>query len=195
MSLRQFATGAAILAPAPAAFAHSTIEGIGDFYNGLAHPFVVPAHAMLLIALGLLLGQQGTEHVRRGLPAFAAALALALLLSNQATALPLPGVLLGAGTLTGLLLAAALPLPGWSTLLLALLAGVLVGIDSDPGNQAGIARLTTLAGTWLAASFAVLWFFVVADMRQKAWQRIAVRVAGSWIAAIAIMVLALGAVS
>ena len=44
------------------ALAHGSIEGIGDFYSGILHPALVPAHLLVLLSLGLLLGQQGLSH-------------------------------------------------------------------------------------------------------------------------------------
>ena len=132
--------------------------------------------------------------MQRALPAFAGVLALALFASSHAPPLTYEWVQLGAGLLIALLLAAAWSLPAWSTWLLASVAGVVIGLDSNPAGQAGAARWTTLAGTWMAASFAVLWFFGIADTLRRDWQKIAIRVAGSWIAAIAVMVLALRSV-
>ena len=48
-----------LCAAAPAASAHGTIPGINQFYNGVMHPFLAPAHLLSLLALALLAGQQG----------------------------------------------------------------------------------------------------------------------------------------
>ena len=40
------------------ALAHPPPLGIGGFAGGLLHPLFVPAHAMAVLALGLLIGQQ-----------------------------------------------------------------------------------------------------------------------------------------
>ena len=61
------------------AHAHSPIEGIGDFYNGMLHPLLVPSHVLLLLALGLLRGQQGLRSMRYGLPLFVLTLCVGLL--------------------------------------------------------------------------------------------------------------------
>ncbi len=182
---------AALLAPTAPARAHTTIEGIGEFYNGLLHPAVVPAHAIVLVGLGLLLGQQGVAHLWRALPVFAAALAVALLASGQAAVPAAASWLLVAALACGLLLASAMHLPIAAGTVLALATAALVGLDSAP-DLVGAERLLTLAGTWLSASFAVLWFFALADVGRRPWQQVAVRVAGSWIAAASLMVLALG---
>ncbi len=189
--IRIFLVGAGLLAPAAPVFAHSMIEGIGDFYNGLLHPFAVPTHALAVISLGLLLGQRGPAAVKQALPLFALSLALALLVSDRVGPLPLTTLLLGLGALHGLLLALAWRWPVPLLSLLAVAAAVGVGLDSNPDGFAGWDRLVPMSGIWLAASFAVLWFFGAADAARRHWQKVAVRVIGSWAAAIAIMVLAL----
>ncbi len=40
------------------------------FWEGLLHPWGMPSHLMLLIALGLLAGQQGIRHVKTVTPLF-----------------------------------------------------------------------------------------------------------------------------
>ncbi len=55
--MRRAALAAVILCLATAAAqAHTVIPGIGGFPGGLLHPLLVPAHALTLIALGLLAG-------------------------------------------------------------------------------------------------------------------------------------------
>ena len=58
------------------AFAHSPIEGIDSFYNGLLHPVFVPAHILLILGLGLLFGQKGTQETRFALVGYFAATAV-----------------------------------------------------------------------------------------------------------------------
>ena len=49
------------LVPGPA-LAHVPFEGLSDFYNGILHPVFVPAHVLLLIAAGLYLGKHGSKN-------------------------------------------------------------------------------------------------------------------------------------
>ena len=54
------------------------MQGIGEFYGGILHPIVVPAHVLALVMLGLLAGQRGMAAVRRTyLGAFACLLLVA----------------------------------------------------------------------------------------------------------------------
>ncbi len=60
MSAKQFARVwlLALLVSEPGR-AHTPVEGIEDFYNGLLHPVLVPVHLLRLTAVRLLIGQQG----------------------------------------------------------------------------------------------------------------------------------------
>ncbi len=44
--------------------AHAPIEGVGYFYNGILHPFLVPPHFLLIAVLGLYMGQKGIQHTK-----------------------------------------------------------------------------------------------------------------------------------
>ena len=57
---------------------------MSGFVAGLVHPLALPAHVLALLALGLLIGQQtaGTRHV--SLAAFAAGVAVFLVLLRSA---------------------------------------------------------------------------------------------------------------
>lgn len=179
--------------------AHSPIPGIGIFYSGALHPFISPAHLVALLALGLAIGQRA----QRG----AADLALlkppllALLAATVAAlAITLAGVwgdpdtdrvLLVLAAATGLAVAAAWgpPLP-----VLVALAGtvaVAVLIASAPTGVDVAARRTSLIGTSAATVFLVSYVAVMVAVAQRAWLHIAVRVFGSWLAAAALLVLAL----
>jgi len=69
--------------------------------------------------------------------------------------------------------------------------GLVIGWDS-PADAAGI-RAATLSGfgVTLGAFYIVIMVAALTLARKRPWQGIAVRVAGSWIAASAVMVLAL----
>ena len=54
---RLLAAAALVLSAQPA-LAHPPPLGIGGFPGGLLHPLFVPAHALAVLALGLLIGQQ-----------------------------------------------------------------------------------------------------------------------------------------
>ena len=166
---------------------------MSGFTGGLLHPLIVPAHALALLAIGLLIGQQ-----------------------NRGGRL-IPFMLFGAGLAAGL---AAIALAVRQTFALSILlaatgtarspgrarppvAGTLVrragrrrpALRSDWIRRRRPFRSCTqshmLIGTGLGAC-AILATLVAGTMNcSREWQRIGVRILGSWISASAILVLAL----
>jgi hypothetical protein len=163
----------------------------GAFAQGLLQPLVKPAHALSLLALALLFGRHG----RTGwqfLGVFAIALAGGLTAIARAVGTtPAVDVLLAGAALAGLLLAFQSPLPkpvGW---LIAAVAGAALGLDSPPTAITLAAANATLVGTGVGACSALALITAAAMLIRSDWQRIGLRIVGSWIAASAILVLAL----
>jgi urease accessory protein len=174
----------------PAA-AHSPIKGIGTFYNGLLHPVLVPEHLLVLVAVGLLIGQHAPKASRYALPAFAAAVALALILTS-AGPLALPSwPILAVALFAGLAVARAWSHGRAPALILAALAGALVGLDSTPDGIPRDQFWLALSGTGLGMTLVITYLGGLAAWLDRPWQKIAVRALGSWIAASAILVLTL----
>ncbi len=167
-----------------------------DFVRGLLHPLALPAHALALLALGLLIGQQQAR--RRPLLSAAFIAGLAAGLSAIALAVgqtPAADVLLAAGGLAGILVAIGRPLPALACALLAAVVGVALGLDSPPDAISIAAGTIMLIGTGLGASLMLAivvggagWLVGAQD---KAVPRIGMRILGSWVAASAMLVLAL----
>jgi hydrogenase/urease accessory protein HupE len=173
------------------ALAHSPIKGIGNFYNGALHPFVSPAHLIALLALGLWLGQRGLEGAKRALLALALALACGLLAHRIAGDPDTDRLLLVLAASMGMAVAAAFAAPEIVVMAFAGLAGLAVGVASGPQDIDGAARWALLAGTLLGATLASGYVTAMVTLIKQAWLRIAVRVMGSWLAAAALLVLAL----
>ena len=187
---RTLVTAAAALLPL-AAQAHSAVPGIGHFYNGALHPFVVIPHLMALIALGLWTGQRGMQAVGGIAAAFGAGLAVGLALALT-TAMPDTDlVVLCGAALVGLGVAIARPLPGWLAGLFTAALGLSIGLGSAPEGLQGAACWASVAGTAGGALLAVLWTAAMASLGTAPWVRIVVRVLGSWLTASALLVLAL----
>jgi urease accessory protein len=169
---------------------------MSGFVAGLLHPVALPAHALALLALGLLIGQQTVARRVVSLAAFAIALAAGLTaIASGVGQTAAADVLLATAFASGALAALALPLPAPVCAPLAAIAGVTLGLDSPPEAVSLAVATTMLIGTGLGASL-VLFVFVsgasyLAGVREWGWARIGGRILGSWIAASAILVLAL----
>jgi urease accessory protein len=169
--------------------AHAPIEGVGGFYGGLLHPILVPAHALGLLALGLFIARQ--ESRRGPILIFAAALVAGLgAIALAVGPTPAEEILLANTVVIGTLVAIALPPPrpvGW---LAAAVTGAALGLDSPP-DEISIALATlALIGTGLAACIALALVIGLTARARRDWQRLGARILGSWIAASAMLVLA-----
>jgi urease accessory protein len=175
----------------PSAHAHLMNTGFGPFYDGLTHLFVTPEDLLPVIALSLLAGLRGPRFGRAVLFALPVAWlvgsAAGLLLAPQIT-LPMAETIV---TITlGALLAADWPLPVAFVASLAVLLGLIHGIL----NGSELAR-TPSSGQMASAGVAVALFVAVSLLSGQAssvrllWVRVAVRVVGSWIVAIGLLML------
>ena len=169
------------------------MAGIGEFYGGMLHPLLVLPHVLALTVFGLMLGQSGIRAMRFAYPSFALAMAAGLVLAGfeAQPALPFEQILLSLALLCGLAVAAQRPPP---VSVLAVLAGalaLLVGMDSGVSGMDRRETFAALLGCWLGAVLLLVLVAGVAELAQQAWQRIALRVVGSWTAASAALVLAL----
>jgi len=188
---------AVLLLPLPAtAWAHSPIEGLGDFFNGMLHPVFVPAHLLLVFALGLLIGQQGVFANLTAIWSYllgvliGAALAGAGFTLTDASIQELAVLLVAMGV--ALLVVLAVPLPRPALVLLGLAAGLLLGLDSVQAELEGTARHVALFGSAVALYLLLLYPMATAErFSVHPCLRVGVRIIGSWIAASALLVLAL----
>jgi len=182
---------AGTLAVAPSAHAHLMNTGFGPFYDGLTHLFVTPEDLLPVIALALLAGLRGPRFGRSVLFALPVAWLVGsttgVWLAPQLT-LPQAEIILTIGL--GALLAADRPLPLAFVVSLAILLGLSHGIL----NGSELAR-TPSNGQMVAVGVTVALFAAVSLLAGQAasvrvrWARTAVRVAGSWIAAIGLLML------
>jgi hydrogenase/urease accessory protein HupE len=164
--------------------------------SGLLHPLLLPAHALALLALGLLIAmQQATRHLLL-LAAFVAGLAVGLVAIALAVGqTPASDVLLATTGLAGLLVALGRPIPALACAPLVAAAGMALGLDSPPEAISLAVATLTLIATGIGASLTLALIVVGAAylIRVRKWiaPRIGVRILGSWIAASAVLVLAL----
>jgi len=181
-----------LLITAAPASAHDVVPGVGGSLGGLLHPVLVPAHALALTALGLLVAQQAPRHRMGLLAAFAASLGAGILVIVSAFAVAdAQYAVLGVAAAAGLAVALARPLLAPVAALVGLFGGVAVELDSAPEEISMQRTFLSLVGTAVGALLVVVLVAGLAIHLRRGWQRIGVRIVGSWIAASAILVLAL----
>jgi len=179
-----------LLAMAGEARAHDVVAGVGGFSGGLLHPLLVPGHVLALVALGLAFGQK-KERPRADLILFAAGLAIGIGLVVAAFAVTTDLAILAVAAAGGVAAAIGRPLPLPLSGPLAIIAGAAVAFDSVPQEIFMQTTLLALIGTAISTSVVVGLVAEGARGLTRDWQRIGTRILGSWIAAAAIMVLAL----
>ena len=182
--------GALLAIAAAPAHAHLVETGFGAFYDGLAHVVLTPADLLVVIALALLAGQRGTQAARWALLALPAAWlaggAIGARFPAEA-ALPLLTTLTFAVAGTLVVLDAKLRAAGVAVLAgaVGLLHGFVNGATMMPGGASTLA----LAGAVTAVFSIVAILAAQVTTLRAGWTRIAVRVAGSWIAAAGVLML------
>jgi urease accessory protein len=164
----------------------SVLAGLAD---GMMQT-VVPIHLLAIVAVGLLGGQGGRSGFVLVLFAIGM-LAGALVIASAMRETPSALVLLAMAAFAGIAVATAIVLPSILTNVLAFATGAALALDAPPqavGIPAAIATQVGFGGAALTTLGLIAFTAMRAD---RPWQRIGVRIAGSWIAASAILVLAL----
>ena len=189
---RAAALALALCLPASPALAHGTLQA-GEFYSGFVQPVFHPESLLALLALLLWSTQLGEPDAYRvpfaGCAAALAGAASAWLGSELAA---VTWVERGATLGIALLVAARRPLPGPAALALA------VAVGFAAGHEALAPELAALKRPWLfalgfAAALVVLWGYLASLVQRfgAPWLRLGVRIAGSWIATVTLLVSAL----
>lgn len=158
----------------------------------MLHPLQTPVHALMLLGLGLLLGQQGMRHVGWGGLAFFLALLLGLGFSRLGW--HTDGTLLFLVILVGVGLILRPRMSYGLTGLLACIAGGIIGLASTPQVLPGLKAVklyTMMAGTLLSASLVLLLAVLLGLALRGVGEGVPLRVLGAWIVASAWMTLTL----
>lgn len=180
--------GATLITVPSLAQAHLVNSGLGPFYDGALHLLLSPADVLGLVAATLLAGLHSARAGRLTatiLPVtwFLAGLAGLYLFG----ALELPWLSVLSFALLGALVAFNPPLPTAAVAVLAGLFGALHGLLNGSALAAIGAGWTSLLG--IAVTVWVIALLMAAGVvsLRAGWARIAVRVAGSWVAAVGIL--------
>jgi hypothetical protein len=166
------------------------------FVAGMQNAVLVPAHLLAIIGVSLLVVQERQRRpivVRWAAPLlFAGGLAAGVIMIARAYVPTFAGeTLLGLMAVTGIWTALRRGFLPFAPLLLAAMTAFVVALDSPPDAVSLQAAAVMQFGTFFAA---ILLFTVLVECGarlERDWQRIGVRILGSWIAASAILVLAL----
>lgn len=170
--------------------AHLVNSGFGPFYDGIAHLFVTPEDVLAVVALALLAGLGGKPCARAVLfvlPAAWLAGALACRMTSLSSGVPVASaaLLIALGALVAADGRLPLALEAGTALTCGLLKGCFNGAELAGAGSSGLAAVGIACAVFalvaiVAGQVAVL---------QKEWARIAVRVAGSWVGAVGLLML------
>ncbi len=170
------------------AAAHLVTTGMGPVYDGIGHLLLTPEDLVPAVAVALYAGLRGKALGRRALFFFPLAWlagGFAGLMTTGTPAFPLPVL---SFLLLGSLIAADLNLPDNIVSTLVIAIGITHGFYNGTAMEGrpGISGLFGITAT-LFVMVAIASAFVVS--LQAAWTRVAVRVTGSWIAAVGLLML------
>lgn len=180
----------ALLAWPAAAHAHLASTGFGPFYDGLTHLALSPDDLLGLIAIALLAGSVGKRHGRWVL----FVLPPAWLLSGVVGLWQGGDPALGAWNAVSILVVGALVASDWKLPVplvtgLAVTLGCLHGYSNGAGLGHDASALLALVGI-AAGCFTLLALVAALAVTIRSTRaRIVVRIAGSWIAAIGLLML------
>jgi hydrogenase/urease accessory protein HupE len=178
---------AALLLPAKAA-AHLVTTGMGPVYDGIGHLLLTPEDLVPAIAMALYAGLRGRAPGRQALFYFPLAWLLGGFVGLGAEIMPSFPLTAISFLLVGILIAADLRLPAY------VFAGLAAAVGIMHGFLNGIALKTGPGGLGLLGIMAAL-FVIVAIISacivslKPPWTRIVVRVAGSWVAAMGLLMI------
>jgi len=167
--------------------AHLVTTGLGPVYDGIGHLLMTPEDLLPILTLALCAGLQGAGSGRRVLSVLPSAWLVGGCVGLLAHGLP--GFPLSALSLCilGTLVAVELPLPLPAVTALALGLGLGHGVLNGV-QQAGTGVRGLLGSLAALVVLVALVAAGVVSLHQQ-WTRIAVRVAGSWMAAIRLLML------
>lgn len=174
------------------------------FLKGLSHPAMTPAHIILLLGIGLLIGQQAISgklktHFILNFMLFSLSIFIGFLLNHY-----LPGdvkktlntelILLATALTIGLLTLLKLNLPTLLLLALVISSGMVLGLDSTPIMIPGLRSVSI--NSWLMGALSgmfgiTLLLAVISALLRNILNGMVLRVIASWIATSALFVLTL----
>ncbi|MBT8148197.1 MAG: HupE/UreJ family protein [Gammaproteobacteria bacterium] len=176
--------------------AHSPYPGVRGFYVGALHPLTTPSHVLLIIAISIVLGIRVTEGRMRYLATIFSATAAGLILAFVlASFFPSALLILLLTTVLGILIIVPASLPGWALVVLAGASGFLLALESIPDPGVFLDVLITVVGSLVGIHYLIMYGSKGASYALDRWDsqvmQIGIKVVGSWITAIGLLMLAL----
>jgi len=178
--------GFALLCSPSRAAAHLVTTGMGPVYDGIGHLLLTPEDLVSVLAIALYAGLRGAVAGRRTmllLPFAWFVGGLAGSAVNAATSIPIPAI---SFLILGGLVAADLCMPAAAVSGLTIVLGLVHGFLNGAALKDGAGTLGLIGVMTMLFVLVTLTSALVVSLG-KPWARIAVRVAGSWIAAIGLL--------
>lgn len=167
---------------------HLVNPRFGDFYAGMLHVMTSLDHILPVIAIGLLVGQRGPAPARKTLVAFTLALFSGAWIGHIFGDMKLMEYTnIGSFILFGLLVALNLRISDFWILIISVIFGLTHGFTNGTAITETMVPLTFITGVGLAGFLVMSILAGLVLSLTRNWERIAVRVLGSWIAAIGII--------
>jgi len=169
--------------------AHLVTTGLGPLYDGFLHVALTPEDLVPVLALALLAGLRGVTHGRRALFVLPAAWLLGGVIGLAVHGGVSPNWTALSFVLLGGLVASDARLPLGATTLLAALLGLGHGyLNGSALARPGLGAMGLLGIVAAVFTLVALAASFVVPLR-AVWARVVVRVAGSWIAAIGLLLI------
>jgi hydrogenase/urease accessory protein HupE len=164
--------------------------GFGPFYDGLLHPLMTPEDLLPIVAIALLAGLRGPRAGRAVLFLLPSIWLCGMVVGRalappHATMWVTPAITIALGALVAADGKVPLPVIAGTAVVLGLLHGWLNGAGLAPAN----AGLTAVLGVTCTIFVAVALLAGGVVSLTPPWTRIVVRVIGSWLAAIGLLML------
>ncbi|MDH3734861.1 MAG: HupE/UreJ family protein [Gemmatimonadota bacterium] len=178
-----------LLAMPEAAHAHLVTTGLGPLFDGIMHLAVTPEDLLPVAAISMLVGLRGKEHARAALLTVPVAWVLAGWVGlGRPVEIPLATTFVSFLAFGGLVAADVRLSRAWIVVLAAALGALHGYLNGYEMAVAGLG-MTGLIGS--AASVFVLMTLASALVvsLEVGWTRIAVRVAGSWVVAVGLLMI------
>jgi urease accessory protein len=179
-----------LIFPLPA-LAHP-MKGVGDFYAGMLHPMTSVACVLPIIALSFLAGQQNRRTAIGILLSFPIASVLGAWLGLVLHVAPFVAVInTAAMAVLGILVALNRTLPLQIYVILSAVLGLTVGLANGGELTSDTSAYRFIPGLAVVGLLLISYGIGLVRHLNMPWAKIGVRVTGSWIAAVGILVLSL----